>query len=124
MNVDVKKIAARGQTETTEVRGARTPVESLAKVICGMLNQQGGTIVVGVADGGQKQVQKDRIAREPGGVFMEEPPIYPGDGPFSTPIVLQPPPGPRFPAETGSLFGAGPSRSSCACLSAGRGRRS
>ena len=29
-------------------------------------------------------------------------------GPFPAPIVLQPPPGPRFPAETGSLFGAGP----------------
>ena len=29
-------------------------------------------------------------------------------GPFSAPIVPQPPPGPSFPAETGSLFGAGP----------------
>jgi len=29
-------------------------------------------------------------------------------GPFSAPIVPHPPPGPRFPAETGSLFGGGP----------------
>ncbi len=53
MNAEVKKIIAKGQTETTEFRGARTPVESLSKSICGMLNQQGGTIVVGVADDGQ-----------------------------------------------------------------------
>lgn len=52
MIADVQKIIARGETETTEFRGARTPVESLAKAICGMLNQQGGTIVVGVADDG------------------------------------------------------------------------
>jgi hypothetical protein len=31
-------------------------------------------------------------------------------GPFSAPIVLQPPPSPRFPAETGSLFNAGPTK--------------
>ena len=36
-------------------------------------------------------------------------------GPFSAPIVLQPPPGPRFPAETGSLFCAGPTRTRLFC---------
>lgn len=37
-------------------------------------------------------------------------------GPFSTPIVLQPPHGPRFPAETGSPFGAGPRLTHCGSL--------
>ncbi len=59
MNAEVKKIIAKGQTETTEFRGARTPVESLSKSICGMLNQQGGTIVVGVSD--QRVSPRERL---------------------------------------------------------------
>ncbi len=50
---EIKKIIKRGESERLELRGSRTQVETLAKSICGMLNQQGGTIVVGVDDRGE-----------------------------------------------------------------------
>lgn len=53
MTANVKRLIAQGENETTGFQGAGTPVEALAESICGMLNQQGGTIVVGVARGGR-----------------------------------------------------------------------
>ena len=53
MSSQIRKIIKQGESERTEFRGARTHVETLAKSICGMLNQQGGMIAVGVDDGGE-----------------------------------------------------------------------
>lgn len=52
MNSEIRKMIKRGESERLELRGTRTHVETLARSICGMLNQQGGTIVVGIDDRG------------------------------------------------------------------------
>ncbi len=53
MSAEIKKLIEKGESERLEISGPRTHFETLAKTICGMLNQQGGTIIVGVDDSGE-----------------------------------------------------------------------
>lgn len=53
MSSEIKKLVSEGESERLELCGAKTHLETLGKTVCGMLNQQGGTIVVGVDDSGK-----------------------------------------------------------------------
>ena len=53
MNDEIMKLIREGENEKVELCGARTHSNTLARSICGMLNQQGGTIIVGVTDDGR-----------------------------------------------------------------------
>lgn len=48
MKSDLSRILEKGKSETTESKGARAPLDALAKAVCGMLNQSGGVLVWGV----------------------------------------------------------------------------
>jgi ATP-dependent DNA helicase RecG len=48
MSSDIFEILKKGESETAEFKGARAPLDALAKAICGMLNQQGGLLLWGV----------------------------------------------------------------------------
>ena len=52
MSAQIKKLIKQGENEKVELRGARTHTKTLARSICGMLNQQGGLVVLGVDDDG------------------------------------------------------------------------
>ena len=52
MSSDISQILEKSESETLEFKGARAPLEMLAKVVCGMLNQRGGVVVWGVQDKG------------------------------------------------------------------------
>lgn len=52
MSSEIEKLVREGENERVEFCGARTHTKTLARSICGMLNQQGGMIVLGVSDDG------------------------------------------------------------------------
>lgn len=51
MNV-LSGLISRGESETCEFQGARTPLPTLVRVTCGLLNQQGGLLVWGLDNAG------------------------------------------------------------------------
>jgi len=53
MSDEISRIEKKGESETVEFRGARTHIPTLARSICGMLNQQGGVILWGIGDDGE-----------------------------------------------------------------------
>ncbi len=52
MNANLPEILKHGESETCEFKSQRASLDSLAKAVCGMLNQQGGMLVWGVDDQG------------------------------------------------------------------------
>ncbi len=52
MSDQIARIVKQGESETLEFLGARTHISTLARSICGMLNQQGGVILWGISDDG------------------------------------------------------------------------
>jgi ATP-dependent DNA helicase RecG len=53
MKSDIQEIIEKGENERVELHGPRTNVPTLARTVCGMLNQQGGVVIVGVLENGQ-----------------------------------------------------------------------
>jgi ATP-dependent DNA helicase RecG len=53
MTPGVAQVLAAGQSEQVEFKGPRVPVDSVAREVCGFLNQQGGTVIWGVDDRGK-----------------------------------------------------------------------
>lgn len=52
MTSDIAQLLKRGESETLEFRSSAAGLETLAKSVCAMLNQQGGVILWGVDDSG------------------------------------------------------------------------
>lgn len=52
MSGEIPQLIKRGESETVEFRGGGARVDSVAKSVCGLLNQQGGVILWGIADDG------------------------------------------------------------------------
>ena len=52
MTTEIKKLIQEGESEKVEFCGPRTQAKTLARSICGMLNQQGGVIILGIGDDG------------------------------------------------------------------------
>lgn len=53
MNSEILRLVKMGESETLSFLGSRTHLETLARNVCGMLNQQGGVILWGVDDSGK-----------------------------------------------------------------------
>jgi ATP-dependent DNA helicase RecG len=45
---DLSRILEIGESETTIFKGAHSPLDAIAKAVCGMLNQQGGLLLWGI----------------------------------------------------------------------------
>ncbi len=63
MSSGIKKLISNGESELVEFHGSRTRIQTLGKSICGMLNQQGGTILFGVDDRGNASSVEDAEAQ-------------------------------------------------------------
>jgi ATP-dependent DNA helicase RecG len=72
MTSDIAEILKKGESETAEFKGPRTPSESLARAVCGLLNQQGGVLLWGVDDQGRPVGVEDaeRRGKELNGFLM------------------------------------------------------
>ena len=53
MKSHVLELIKKGESETVEFKGSRSPSDSLLRAVCGFLNQQGGFLLWGVDDKGQ-----------------------------------------------------------------------
>lgn len=53
MKSDIEEIIEKGENERVELLGPRTHISTLARTVCGMLNQQGGIVIVGVLEKGE-----------------------------------------------------------------------
>ena len=53
MSDQVLQWIGKGESETLEFKGARSPVDAIARSVCAMLNQQGGIVLWGVDDRGR-----------------------------------------------------------------------
>jgi len=53
MKSDIQEIIQKGENERVELHGPRTHIPTLSRTVCGMLNQQGGIVIVGVLDDGE-----------------------------------------------------------------------
>lgn len=53
MTSDVSQLIKQGESETVEFHGGGARLETLAKSVCALLNQQGGVILWGVDDAGE-----------------------------------------------------------------------
>lgn len=53
MSAELKEILDRSESETVEFKGPRASTSEIARDVCAMLNQRGGTIVWGVSDRGK-----------------------------------------------------------------------
>lgn len=53
MSSEINALIAEGESERVELCGPGTHIPTLARSICGMLNQQGGIVVIGVAEDGE-----------------------------------------------------------------------
>jgi len=49
---ELRKIVARGETETLELKATMPAQQTIAKHVCGFLNAQGGRLLIGVAEQG------------------------------------------------------------------------
>lgn len=49
----VEKLVREGESETFEVKSAQAGAETIARAVCGMLNQRGGIVVWGVSEPGE-----------------------------------------------------------------------
>ncbi len=52
MSAQIRQLIKDGRNEKVEFRGPRTQIQTLAKSVCGMLNQQGGVVAMGIEDDG------------------------------------------------------------------------
>ncbi|MDA3926465.1 MAG: putative DNA binding domain-containing protein [Kiritimatiellae bacterium] len=48
MNKDLRKLIKKGESETLVMKGSRVTRESIARAVCGLLNQQGGSLLWGI----------------------------------------------------------------------------
>ncbi len=53
MSTKVARLLGKGESEVLEMKGARSSIESVARSVCGMLNQQGGVVFWGVSETGE-----------------------------------------------------------------------